>query len=61
MYGEAARHLPEAQLPTNKDVGLQMLQYEKIEGISWDEAIERTIHNVIKLYQKASIPSICYR
>ena len=40
MYGEAARHLPEAQLPTNKDIGLQMLQYEEIEGISRDEAMQ---------------------
>ena len=60
VYGEAARHLPEAQLPTNKDVGLQMLQYEKIEGISRDEAIERTMQKVIKLYQKVSIPTIVH-
>ena len=60
VYGEAARHLPEAQLPTNKDVGLQMLQYEKIEGISRDDAIERTMQKVIKLYQKVSILIIAH-
>ena len=58
VYGEAWRHLPETQLLTNKDIGLQMLKYEEIEGISMDEAIERTIQKVIKFHQKVSIPTI---
>ena len=60
VYGEAARNLTEAQLPTNKDVGLQMLQYEKMEGISRDDAIERKMQKVIKLYQKVNIPTIAH-
>ena len=31
-----------------------------IEGISRDEAIERTMQKVIKLYQKTSIPTIAH-
>ena len=58
VFGGAPRNLPEAQLPTNKDVGLQVQELEEYEGLSRDKSIARTVQKVEKLYRKASIPTI---
>ena len=58
VFGEAARQLPLAQLPLNKEIGLQVLGFEQFEGLTRDEAVKRTAVAVEELYKKASIPTI---
>lgn len=58
VFGEVARPLPSTQLPTSKDIGLQMLQYEQFEGLTHEEAVEKTAKEVEKIYSRASIPTI---
>ena len=58
VFGGEPRNLSEAQLPTNKDAGLQVQELEEYEGLSCDKSIDRTVQKVEKLYRKASIPTI---
>ena len=61
VFGEVARSLPRAQLPTNKDIGLQLLHFQQLERLRPGEAVERTAQEVEKLYRKASIPTITFK
>ena len=58
LYGEPARDLPKKQLPLYKDVGLQLLQLEKLQSLSRSEAVAKTAEEIKRIFNTASIPTI---
>ena len=44
--------LHHAQLPTYKDIGLQVLHFQQFKRLMRGEAVERTAQEVEKLYRK---------
>ena len=60
-YEGFLKPIPIAQLPTYRDVGLAVEYFKHTDGVKEQAAVDQVIKDIVRVYEIASIPTICRR
>lgn len=61
LFNEAASKLNENMLPTKKDVVKAVFFGKKLENIQFKSAVKEVTNDVLKIWEKSSIPTVSGR